>query len=39
MALVKALQALPYYLHTNPAFAKNARHVIGDDFADHRHAS
>jgi aminoglycoside phosphotransferase (APT) family kinase protein len=38
MALLKALQALPYYLHTNPAFAENARHVIGEVLADHRRA-
>jgi hypothetical protein len=27
--------ALPYYQHTNPAFADNARHVIREVLADH----
>lgn len=35
MALLKAIQALPYYLHTNPGFAANARYVIHEVLADH----
>lgn len=35
MALLKALLALPYYLHTNPTFAANARHVIHEILTDH----
>ncbi len=34
-AVTKALMALPYYQHTNPAFADNARHVIREFLADH----
>lgn len=32
-ALSKALIQLPYYQHTNPALAANARHVIGEVLA------
>ncbi|MFD3519235.1 aminoglycoside phosphotransferase family protein [Streptomyces sp. NPDC058653] len=35
-ALSMALIQLPYYLHTNPLIAVNARHVIGEVLADHR---
>ena len=34
-ALSIALIALPYYQHTNPVLAANARHVIGEILADH----
>jgi aminoglycoside phosphotransferase (APT) family kinase protein len=34
-AVTKALMALPYYQHTNPALADNARHVIREILADH----
>jgi aminoglycoside phosphotransferase (APT) family kinase protein len=34
LALLKALQALPYYRHTNPAFADNAYYVIRAVLAD-----
>ena len=34
-AVTKALIALPYYQHTNPAFADNARHMIREVLADH----
>jgi aminoglycoside phosphotransferase (APT) family kinase protein len=34
-AVTKALMALPYYQHTNPTFADNARHVIREVLADH----
>ncbi|MEW9549261.1 aminoglycoside phosphotransferase family protein [Nonomuraea sp. NPDC050783] len=33
-ALVQALVALPYYLHTNPAMAANARYVLREVLAD-----
>ncbi|WP_329385933.1 aminoglycoside phosphotransferase family protein [Streptomyces sp. NBC_01716] len=35
-ALSMALIQLPYYLHTNPRIAANARHVIREVLADHR---
>lgn len=35
-ALFIALAALPYYQHTNPAFAEIARFTIGEVLADHR---
>ncbi|MFI6083992.1 aminoglycoside phosphotransferase family protein [Streptomyces sp. NPDC051217] len=35
-ALSMALIQLPYYLHTNPSMAANARHVIREVLADHR---
>lgn len=34
-ALLMALNQLPYYLHTNPTLAANARHVITEVLADH----
>lgn len=34
-ALAIALAQLPYYRHTNPALAANARHVIGEVLDDH----
>ncbi|MFC8074562.1 aminoglycoside phosphotransferase family protein [Streptomyces sp. NPDC057307] len=34
-ALLMALNQLPYYLHTNPPLAANARHVIAEVLADH----
>jgi aminoglycoside phosphotransferase (APT) family kinase protein len=34
-ALSIALIQLPYYRHTNPVLAANARHVIGEILADH----
>ncbi|MEV0775621.1 aminoglycoside phosphotransferase family protein [Streptomyces sp. NPDC050433] len=34
-ALSMALIQLPYYLHTNPSIAANARHVIAEVLADH----
>jgi aminoglycoside phosphotransferase (APT) family kinase protein len=33
-ALSVALIQLPYYLHTNPVIAANARHVIAEVLAD-----
>lgn len=36
-ALSMALIQLPYYRHTNPGMAANARHVIREVLADHRH--
>lgn len=35
-ALSIALIALPYYLHSNPTVAENARHVIAEALTDHR---
>jgi aminoglycoside phosphotransferase (APT) family kinase protein len=34
-ALSFALIALPYYMHTNPVFVRDARHVIREVLADH----
>lgn len=36
LALVVAVQALPYYQHTHPAFARVARYAIGEILDDHR---
>ena len=36
LALVVVLQALPYYLHTNPSFAGIARYTISEVLSDHR---
>jgi aminoglycoside phosphotransferase (APT) family kinase protein len=36
LALVIALQALPYYIHTNPSFAGIARYTIAEVLTDHR---
>lgn len=36
LALVIALQALPYYLHSNPAFAAIARYTICEILDEHR---
>jgi aminoglycoside phosphotransferase (APT) family kinase protein len=33
-ALSFALIALPYYMHTNPVFVRDARHVIREVLAD-----
>ncbi|MFC9603644.1 aminoglycoside phosphotransferase family protein [Streptomyces niveus] len=38
-ALSMALIQLPYYLHTNPTLAANARHVITEVLTDHAAAS
>lgn len=38
-ALSMALIQLPYYLHTNPVLATNARHVITEVLTDHAAAS
>lgn len=38
-ALSMALIQLPYYLHTNPALAANARHVITEVLTDHAASS
>lgn len=38
-ALSMALIQLPYYLHTNPTLAENARHVIAEVLTDHATAS
>ena len=35
LALVIALQALPYYLHSNPTFAGIARHTLVEILAEH----
>ena len=35
-ALSFALIALPYYMHTNPVFVRDARHVIREVLADQR---
>ncbi|NJO84587.1 MAG: phosphotransferase [Blastochloris sp.] len=39
LALAIALQALPYYQHTNPVFAEVARHTIEEVLADYRHGA
>jgi aminoglycoside phosphotransferase (APT) family kinase protein len=36
LALAIALQALPYYQHTNPVFAEIARHTIAEVLAEHQ---